>query len=336
MTEKPNYFKVGIFILIAAALIVAGLVLFGSGALSRQKAYFETYFSESVSGLSKGSAVELNGVKIGTVEEVSFVRRTYKLPVTEDGASPYEQYIRVVMAANQEEMPRTEVEGRESRLKRFIEQGLRLRLASNFITGQSALEAVFLDPARFPVMEVPWKPIHTYVPSAPSTLTAMAKSLDDILIKLREIKFDEVANNLNQLLVTVHTSIKKADLDVLSQKVQRLATDADEAMVDVDFKALSDQTVSLITELRQSNSHLKALIASDDLEQKLDNIPVLVDEFSRTLDSLDKVIQSKEPDVERILQNLRQLSENLNYLSQRLKDNPSEFLFSQPPQKQEN
>lgn len=330
MTEKPSYFKLGIFILAAAALIVAGLVLFGSGALSRQKSYFETYFAESVSGLTKGSTVELNGVEIGTVEEVSFVRRTYDVPET-DGT--YEQYIRVVMAAEPEQLPRSDVEGRDARLKRFIERGLRLRLVSNFITGQSALEAVFLDPARFPVMEVPWEPQYTYVPSAPSTLSAMARSMDEILEKLREIKFDEVAENLNTLLTTVQESVQKAELDVLSKKVQKLATDADRAVLDVRFSEISEQAVSLIEELRQTNSHLQALLASPDLEQQLDNIPVLVDEFSRTVSSLDKLLQSKEPQVEEILENIRQLSQNLNYLSERLKDNPSELLFSRPPEK---
>jgi phospholipid/cholesterol/gamma-HCH transport system substrate-binding protein/paraquat-inducible protein B len=136
--------------------------------------------------------------------------------------------------------------------------------------------------------------------------------------------------------VTAQESIHKAEIDVLSHKMQTLASTADRAIADANVKTLSEQAVSLIEDLRKSNSHLQALLASPDTQETLDNIPVVVDEFSRTLNSLDNLLKSKEPEVEQILENLRQLSQNLNYLSERLKDNPSELLFSQPPQKQEN
>ena len=43
MTEKPNFFKLGVFLLIAVGLIVGGIILFGSGAFAKKKMHFETY-----------------------------------------------------------------------------------------------------------------------------------------------------------------------------------------------------------------------------------------------------------------------------------------------------
>ena len=46
MATKPNYFKLGLFILIAIFMLVAGIVLFGSGVFAKEKIFFESYFPD--------------------------------------------------------------------------------------------------------------------------------------------------------------------------------------------------------------------------------------------------------------------------------------------------
>ncbi|MHC4647675.1 MAG: hypothetical protein ACYTBJ_19590 [Planctomycetota bacterium] len=381
------------------ALIVGGLILFGSGAFAKEKIYFETYFADSVHGLGRGSAVQLNGVDIGVVEEVTFVLKSYDLPESQEGVSKYDQYIRVIFSAIEEELPRYETEGSERRLTIYLKEGLRLRLASNLITGQAYLEALFLDPERFPAMEVPWKPKFTYIPSAPGAFRSMQNSVDRILDKLQQIDFETVVDNVNTLLENLNKAILDANVEGLSakarqlladadktvkslgEKVQKLVVDADQALIDANLRALSEKAQQLmldadqalidadlkalsakvrqfvadadkavvdanvkelstvanafIDELRQSNQDLKKLLESPDPKEELANIPVLVDKFNQTLSQLDQLIVSQTPEVREIIENIRQLSENLNYLTERLKDNPSELLFSAPPPKQE-
>ena len=336
MTEKPNFFKLGVFTLIAVVLMVGGILLFGSGKLGEEEVYYETYFANSVVGLTKSSPVYLNGVKIGEVQEVNFVRRRYKVPETDDGTSEYGSYVRVVIAADEDELPRHEIQGDQSRIKRSIEKGLRLQLASNLITGQAYLESVYLDPQRFPSMEVPWQPEYYYVPSAPSVITTMKDSLDAILSKLSEIQFDKVADNLNGLLVSLNETVQEAELGALSQKMQKMVDNADQAILDSDIKEIRVKTIALVDELRQSNAALKELLAKPDSVEKLDNLPVMIDEFSKTLQKLGWILNTETPEVKRIMDNIRQLTENLNYLSEQLKDNPSQLLLSTPPSKQEN
>jgi ABC-type transporter Mla subunit MlaD len=313
MTEKPNFFKLGIFILIAFALIVGGLILFGSGTFGKKKIYFETYFSKSVHGLTRGSDVLLSGVKIGVVENVTFVPKSYDLALDEVGISKYNQYIRVLCSALEEELPIPQVQGRQQRLSIQVQHGFRLRMASNIITGQAYLEGVFLDPERFSAMEVPWEPQYDYIPSAPSTFSTMRDSVDQILDKLEQIEFNTVVDNMNTVLETLN-----------------------QAVLDANVKDLSVKTNAFVEELRQSNKGLQKLIESPDSKKELDNIPALVDNFSQTLSQLDQLITGQTPQVREILENIKQLSENLNYLTEHLKDNPSELLFSSPPAKQEN
>jgi paraquat-inducible protein B len=312
MTEKPNFFKLGIFVLIALALIVGGLILFGSGAFGKKKIYFETYFSESVHGLTRGSDVLISGVKIGVVEDVTFVRRSYDLPLDDAGVSKYDQYILVICSALEEKLPTPQAKGRQQRLPIYVQRGFRLRMASNIITGQAYLEGIFLDPERFPAMEVPWEPQYDYIPSAPSVFKTMKDSVDQILGKLEQVEFETIADNVNKVLENLN-----------------------QAVLDANVKGLSTKAGAFIEELRQSNKDLQKLIESPDPKKELDNIPILIDNFNQTLSELDELITGEIPEVREIIENIRQLSENLNYLTERLKDNPSELLFSVPPPKQE-
>ena len=86
MSTKPHYFRIGIFVILALALVVAAVVVFGAGLLAQDKMYFETYFDESITGLSVGSPVEFRGVRIGQVETI-WIRtaRTFRNTIPTSG-----------------------------------------------------------------------------------------------------------------------------------------------------------------------------------------------------------------------------------------------------------
>lgn len=334
MTEKPNFFKLGLFLLLAVVLLVAGLILFSSGVFAKEKVYYETYFADSVQGLDRGSNILLNGVQMGIVEEVDFVISDYGLSPDTETVSKYDQYIRVVFYALLDKLPRPRRPDQE-RLQYYIDRGLRLRLASNLITGQAYLEAVFLDPERYPIMEIPWTPQYTYIPSAPSAFRSMQASVDTILQKIGELDLQEVIDDLRQVLDRADQALADAEINAVSKKAQQLIDTLDQAVKDVQVGALREKTTALMDELRQSNRHLHDLLANPDPRRELDNLAVLIDQFNQTLRRLDQLIVSQSPELKEAIDNIRQVSENLNYFSERIKDNPSEFLLSQPPERRE-
>ena len=75
--HKINYFKIGLFVLAAVVLLVILLIALGAGNFGSKKIYFETYFDESVQGLSSGSTVHFRGFPIGKVERISFLWQEY-------------------------------------------------------------------------------------------------------------------------------------------------------------------------------------------------------------------------------------------------------------------
>src|SRR5215469_4198991 len=78
MSAKNNHLKIGSFILIAFALLIAGLLAFGAKSYFSPKTHFETAVEGDVAGLSVGSSVQLRGVPIGKVTRITFSWDAYR------------------------------------------------------------------------------------------------------------------------------------------------------------------------------------------------------------------------------------------------------------------
>lgn len=223
MSAKPNYFKIGLFIIIAVTLIVMTVVIWGAGLFAREKIYFETYFDTPVTGLDPGAAVLFRGVKIGQVERISFVEGDYDLSVNPATFSKYQNYVRVLCSQDRDETERarqrTEQE-RADRLAIMIHRGLRLRLSTNILTGQGFLEGDFFDPNRFPVLDIIWDPEYLYVPSAPGEFITIKDSLDSILSKLEKIDTEKIGLEIEQILITVREAVRDANVPAVAAQLK--------------------------------------------------------------------------------------------------------------------
>ncbi len=358
MGRKPSYFKIGVFVILATVLLLVAVVIFGSGLFAPGKLKFETYFNESITGLTVGSPVEFRGVRIGQVETIAFAGGTYEIPRENGRLSGFEPFVRVVFFVPRETMPQFAVDRTESVLEQMIARGLRVRINSNILTGQGYLEANYLDPARFPVLEVPWTPEHIYIPSAPSELTTLKDSLDKILIRLQEIDFEGLVDSFRQTLVAVEKAVGEANLARVSeeatgllaearQKVQSLDTEGisdatrrllaslDQTVTDANVPALSGEAKRLIAEVRVTNDNLRRLLAAPEGMAGGTNLPEVVARLNRALASIDRLVATEKPEIEVIIGNFREISDNLRDLTESLRARPSELFFSKPPRESE-
>lgn len=300
MGTKPNYFKIGLFIIISSVLIVTAVVIWGAGIFTKNKIYFETYFDSSVSGLDPGAPVELSGVKIGQVESIEFVSDVYDIATADPTKmSKHELYIRVLCSMEDEgskdkaqqqalQYDITE-EQAEAYVRDMIDHGLRFRLVSNILTGQAFLEGVFLDPKRFPILDITWQPQYMYVPSAPGGISTMKDSVDNILVKLEG----------------------------------------------VDIRGLTEEIKGLFGELRQTNQQIQALLTNPDPNAKNANLAQVMARLDDTLEQLNSKVRTQGPQIDKFLRNLRAISDDVKELTAMLKEHPSEIIFSQPPRKSE-
>lgn len=356
MGRKPSYFTIGLFVIMATGLLLAAVVVFGAGVLARHERYFETYFDESITGLTLGAAVEFRGVPIGEVETITFVAGAYPSVQEDRKQADYAAFVRVVFSVPRQNMPEFAIEETDSVLDRMIAQGLRVRVNSNILTGQAYLEVNYLDPNRFAILQVPWEPINYYIPSAPSELTSMKESLDNILYSLQEIDvaglvetFQAVLDSLNgaisdadlgqvslemtTLLRETRQKVKDFDAREISQASQRLLASLDQAVVDANVPGLSAEAQQFITEIRRTNESLRQLLAmSPDAST---NLPEVLARLDRALLSVDRLVSGERPQIEVIIANFREISDNLKELTESLREQPSELLFNKPPRKSE-
>ncbi|MHC4475241.1 MAG: MlaD family protein [Planctomycetota bacterium] len=335
MSAKANYFKIGLFVITGVVLVLVAIVIFGSGVLAEEKMYFETYFDGSVSGLDVGAPVEYRGVRMGRVEKVTFAVNEYELPVGSEQFFKSRRLIMVVASVDTENLPAKTPQQRKANLAQMVAEGLRLRLASNILTGLAFLQADYLDPKRFPVLEVPWEPENLYIPTAPGELSTLKQSVDKILSKLQNIDTERIGRLIEEILASLVQAVDDANLPEVSRGVQNLIASANRAVEDANVSAVSSELKGLFAEARETNQHLKRLLASDKLRPQSPNIAEVITQLSKTLRRIDKLVSTQTPQIEQALEDLRKVSANLEELTENLKKHPAELIFSQPPPRSE-
>jgi phospholipid/cholesterol/gamma-HCH transport system substrate-binding protein len=326
MSAKANHFKLGLFIIAGVILGVAAVLVLGAGRIFQKKFTIETYLDQSVQGVDVGSKVKYRGVPIGTIRRIDFTRNRY--PQVKTG--PVEQSY-VLLEIEITSMPFTadSQETIEKGLPKEVERGLRTRLTSQGVTGTAYIEVDYLDPAKYPPLAIDWLPKNPYIPSAPSVLSRIVSSAEDVFGELEQIDFHKIAGG-----------------------VERLITSLDAKVAELPLSLLSTNAVVVLTEVRDSNRRIQAILARPEIDAILKDLsgtatslrrtaelPGLtnsVAQLETTLRKIDRLVAGKDRDLEETLNNLRVLTENLTELTENAKRFPAQLLFGEPPKPSRN
>src|SRR4030095_10630946 len=77
MSVKLHHFRIGLFVLAGAALLIGALFAVGLKAYFGKREIFETYVTGKVENLSVGAVVTLRGVPIGKISAIQFIGTKY-------------------------------------------------------------------------------------------------------------------------------------------------------------------------------------------------------------------------------------------------------------------
>ena len=345
MALRANYFKLGLFVIGAVVSAAALIIIIGSGRAFQTKIPIETYFNESVQGLDVGSKVKYRGVVIGEVTKISFTYVKYQQD------KPMAERLRYVLVEAQLQ-PKllggrvaTEITGPES-MPAEVERGLRVRSAPQGITGTNYLEIDYIDPPP-PLLPIDWTPENAYIPSAPSTVTALVNSASEIMDRLHKLDVEGTLANLNKLLVTTNDRIGAIDTKSLSERSDRVLAKVERVLNELETKKLSGEAVALLGELRTTNADIQKMLANPSLQKLPDelsatvarmraivddpNLPKTIAHLSQTLGRLDRILGAGESDISVTVENLRQITDNLRDLSEDTKRYPANVIFGSPP-----
>ncbi len=267
MSARANYFKIGIFVISAAVIAIIAIVALGVGTFFQKKMMLETYIDGSVQGLDVGSPFKFRGVKLGNVEKITFVNQEYKFDPASKEYLTYGQHVLVKIAIE----PTRELTEEEQRqfVERMIAKGLRVRLASQGITGVAYLEADYVDPEKYPPREIPWEPKTYYIPSVPSTITQFTESMEKILEKIEQI-----------------------DVKGITSGVEETLKDITKTLEDLNVKEITELVEVLLTEVRETNKKVGPLIsnASETMDSVSEELPEILVQLKQTLRRFNNIV----------------------------------------------
>jgi len=273
--SNPNYFRLGVFVLAAIGVLLAVILIFGSGQIFKKSFMVETYIKQSVTGLDAGAAVRFRGVKIGQVTMIGLSGDMYErdLPFHDR-----RQYVVVRMQIFGDKV-------NEDQIGEFVKNNLRARVKSMGITGVNYVEFDFVNNAA-DSQQLPysWKPEYPVIPSLPNQADEIISGIQKLIGALNEInidgtqkKLDALLGNLNVLMAGdgkgnegVIESVKQ--LNVIMARIAKV-TDKDELSI------LMRELVGTMVALRQTVTSIQGDTSAtiENLKQASENL----NEFSR-------------------------------------------------------
>ena len=181
--------------------------LYGDKARADSASYREnipyvTYFETSIQGLSRGSPVQLFGVQVGSVTDVTLAYDPRKRRMIARVAFDI-QPERVSGKGRSESVP-------QGLRGLFSEVGLRAQLeSSSLLTGAKDIAILYAPDVK--ATDLPREGDATVLPGQGGGLDGLTASLSDVATKVDKIPFDQIGQNMNDAL----------------QSLQRLATQID-------------------------------------------------------------------------------------------------------------
>ena len=288
---NPNYFRLGIFVLGAIGVLIAIILIFGSGKFFKKSFTVETYIKQSVTGLDTGAAVRFRGVKVGQVTLIGLTGDVYEkeIPLLDR-----REYVVVRMHIFGDSVDSEDFSG-------LIKNNLRARVKSMGITGVNYIEFDFSPSAsHYPELPFSWQPEYPVVPSMPNQADEIISGIQKLLSALNELnvdgtqkKFDALLANLNILMAgdgknndCLITSVK--NLNVLLDRVAKV-TDKEQLNI------LMRELVATMVSLRQTVSSIQG-----DTTATFENIKQAseqLNEFSRIASQSPSTLIWGEPPV---------------------------------------
>lgn len=331
METRANYALIGLFTLAVIAAAFGFVYWFSGGERGQARQSIRIVFSGSVSGLSQGSSVSFNGLRVGDVTDISL------LP----------------------EDPRRVVGIVQVDARTPIRSDTRARLEYQGLTGVANIGLSGGEPSAPPLVAGPGQPMPTIFADRSDfqdlieTARNIARRADDVLERVGRVVTDnegainrtiqnverfsqalgENAEGIDRFLAQIGQAAEK--VGPLAEKLETLAANVDEVVRSVDRQRVArivenvDNFTAALGENRQvvSDALKDAASLIDRLNEtapKLDSAVAEIAEIAkavdpakigRTVDNADTFAQTlsqRSPDIDKAIQEARSITEKLN------------------------
>jgi len=302
MEPRAHHVLIGIFTLAIVGAALLFVLWLGKSYQNVDFRYYTVVFNEAVRGLSKGSAVQYSGIKIGDVDTLSL-----------DPQNPNRVLARVRVEGN---IP--------------VKQDTRARLALTGITGNSVIE-LSGGSAASPPLTAPdgQDPVIVATPSPIAQLLAngdnLMSNLTELIVSAKSMLSPENAQHLTRALESLE-SVANA---MASQKDDFNAL----------LQAMTAASQEATTTLQHATTLIRNTDRLVDVQgrQTLDSARGAMASLDKTSASLNDIVQSNKAalaggirglnEIGPALQELRSTLASIRKVMRRLEDNPSNYLL---------
>lgn len=305
--SDTHYVKLGGFAVAGAAAAAIALSAVGYRSLTEPHQDYTVYFSESVQGLSLGSAVKYRGVVVGNVARVA---------VAEDG-----RHVRVDAELFDEAVARVHLGNEAKGANRLCAQ-----LTPVGLTGTKIVQLdVFATSECLDPEELPFSP-------APHTIPTTRSTLEDVEVAVRKLAkatprmaedLSELVRRVNRLVGDVETDGDPATVASTMAQLQRTLSTIDEVLGDMDTRGMSRQVGATLRQVRQTTETI------DELVSRLDRQRGLVTRMERASSAVGDLalgFDRSSGDVETTLRDISEAARAVRRLADTLERDPDMLL----------
>ncbi|MDB6170291.1 MAG: Mammalian cell entry related domain protein [Verrucomicrobia bacterium] len=331
MKTKFSPAVVGAFVLGGFALIIIGLLSFGSVSFFSKPQRFVVYFDESIHGLDLGSPVKLRGVRVGRVVDLNVrydkdknhsvvvvVCEFSKNMVTDTSGSVIDVSQRGEMAI-------------------LVDRGLRAQLGVlGLATGLLFVELDFMDPKEFPVDNRLTDPRYPVVPAMPSAISEFQASVSEILANLQKVDFAGISVELKTVLVSAHRQIDGLDLKGVVAQWKQTGVAVEAAATAPEIKQTFANLNAAVTDLRTVLAKLDTQVmpAGRELQETLAQAKTTLESFNAAANDARKFIAAQGglgDEVTHTLAQLRDAADAVQRLADFIERNPNALITGKKP-----
>jgi len=266
--RRANPAVIGGFIVGAVVLVIAGVVILGSGKFFAETITCVMYFEGAIQGLHVGAPINFRGVKVGSVTGIKIQYDHQNLA------------IRIPVFAEFPKGPRGSIEMRrdspttlQEALEDLIRQGLHAQLQTeSLVTGQ-----LFVQLDIYPSTYLNGPPTETIsdsttgrleIPTVPTALQEVSNTARRAIDKLAELPLEEMVlefegmlRGINRLVNDPEVFLVIRNMNMTLTEIQQLVRQADQQVKLVGSSATTtlgnlNQLVTQVQQLTQSTQHL--------------------------------------------------------------------------------
>ena len=283
MSKKASPTLIGLFVVGAAALVVIGIIVFGSGRLWSDRPRYVLYFEGGVAGLNVGAQVAFRGVRVGTVSDI----RMY--------FNPDDLNIRIPVIIEIDPSKISNLEGRltdsgevSEVVTELVNKGLRAQLkVQSLVTGQLYVEfdfhpekkASFVS-AELEDSEIPYPEL----PTIPSDIEEIARTLEKIPIESLVLKAIDAVEGIERI-------VNSADMEE-------------------GFTALSGTMTEI--ELLAENMNQEVIPLATDARRLIQSTDKLVSDTNDVIAGIGENVEETVAETEKLVRHMEAIMENLN------------------------